>query len=70
MNELAEKIYKIMEPKTSLMAKPILENNCIRIGKSSDTINRDDLALLLPKIERGIAFFFDEKVAAETTKKD
>jgi hypothetical protein len=68
MNELAEKIYNIMSKNASLIAKPILENNCTRIGKSLDTITLEDMDPLFPRLRRGMAFFFDEKVADKTIK--
>jgi hypothetical protein len=58
-----------MKPFLGMVARPIVENNCKRLGMNSDKITREDLEKLLPIIEREVIFFSDEKVGSEANKK-
>jgi len=57
MNDLAAEIVEIIRPAIKIMAKPVVENNCERLGLDPDNLTREDLAKLIPKIQKGVKFF-------------
>ncbi|MBS1111720.1 MAG: hypothetical protein H6Q95_12 [Nitrospirae bacterium] len=64
MNKLAQDIYDILKLELSeITSKMILEEKCKKIGKSSDSVAKEDMKRLMPLILGPVLLFGGEKKA-------
>jgi hypothetical protein len=69
MNQIALGIYNIIKPYLGMVAQPMVENSCKRMGMNPNEITKEELEKVLPKIEREVIFFSDEEVGGEVNRK-
>jgi len=65
MNDLAKEVMETIIPATKIMAKSIIERNCQKLGIDPEHLTKDDLAKLMPEIEKGVQFFAPSPSIAE-----
>ena len=64
MNKIAQDIYDVLKLELSeITSKLILEEKCKKIGKSLDSITREDMKRLVPLILSPVLLFGGEKKA-------
>ncbi len=61
MNELAEKVYRVLEKHIGFIAKAILINNCKSIGRDANSLKMEDMGELFPLLERRARYFLGNK---------
>jgi len=70
MNKVANDIYDILKQELSeITSKMILEDKCLKIGKSPENITQEDIQILMPLILSPVLLFGGEKKAKAVREK-